>query len=63
MPQQRAIFDPQGRPTVTDCSYHYFHTWRLSAPTFQTFGKQNIFRNENSDRYWRECGSGRVDYL
>ena len=56
-------FDPLGRPTVTVSSDHYF---QMSAPTsvrFQNLGKQ--ISSEDSDRfrrYWRDCGSGRVDH-
>ena len=32
----------------------------LSIPTFQNLAKQSS--SKNSDRYWRECGSGRVDH-
>ena len=40
------------------------HGWRwslfslMSIPTFQNHAKK-LISSENSDRYWRDCGSGR----
>ena len=42
----------------------FTHAVRPSVPTFNKSGK--IKQNKvqmNSDRYWRECGSGRGDHL
>ena len=51
------LFDPRGRPTVSASSDHCCCTCRPS-PLFKT--KQ--ISNKNNVRYWRDCGSGRVDH-
>ena len=54
----------RGRPTVTAGGDHYFRTWCTSvrpSHQFQNLAKQNNFQVSNSDRYWRDCGSGQVD--
>ena len=53
-------FDPRGRPTVTAGSDHYFRTF-CSYALFKILQK-NQSSNENSDRYLRDYGSGRVDH-
>ena len=53
------IFDPPGQPTVTADRDHCFRPCRPSVLTCQNPAKQN---SENNVRYWRDCGSGRVDH-
>ena len=61
-------FDPLGRPTVMADSDHYFRTWclyfRPSVRLYPISKSRKIkqFSSENSNRYWRDCGSGRVDH-
>ena len=55
--------DPQSRPVVIIVFAHVVHSYvcpsiRPPVPTFQT--KQ--ISSESNDRYWRDCGSGRVDH-
>ena len=57
--------DLHGRPTVTAGSDHYFRTCCLYVrpsvrPHFQNLAKQNEV--QDSDRYWRDCGSGLMDH-
>ena len=57
------LIDPKGRPTVTSGSDHHFHTCCLSVRHhFSKFHKTKQLSSENSDCYWRDCGSGRVDH-
>ena len=59
-----SYFDPQGRPTVTAGSDHCFHKCCLSVRPSTLFkislNKQSS--SEDSDRYWRDCRSFRVDH-
>ena len=48
--------DPHSRPVVITI---FTRLVSLSVPTFKNLAKQNNFPNENSDRYWRDCESGR----
>ena len=55
------IFDPLGRPTVTDGSDHCFCSCSpYVRPHFSKSSKTK--QSENNVRYWRDCGSGRVDH-
>ena len=60
------FIDPRGRPTVTAGSDHCFHTWCLyvrPSPLFKmSQNKTKQISSENSDRYWRDCGSVHVDH-
>ena len=54
--------DPQSWPVViTIFARVVCPSVRPSVPTFQNFAKQKL-SGENSDRYWRDCGSDRVDH-
>ena len=55
------IIDPRDRPTVTASSDHYFCTWCSSNLTFQNLAEKQP-SSKNSDCYWRDRGSGRVDH-
>ena len=50
--------DPRGR-TGSD---HYFRTCCLSVSYFSKYRKTKQLSSENSDRFWRDRGSGRVDH-
>ena len=62
----RLLIDPLGRPaqpvliTIFKCDV------RTTIPTFQNLVKKSRktkqLSGENSDRYWRECKSGRGDH-
>ena len=57
--------DQRGRPIVTASSDHYFYTWYLYVSPSLTFSKLRQTKqssSENSDRYWRDCGSDRGDH-
>ena len=49
--------DPRSRPVVIT---FFAGVVRPSVPTIQNLAKRSS--SENSDHYWRECGSGRVDH-
>ena len=52
--------DPQPRLVVITIFSRVVCT---SDPTFQNLANQNkVQASMNSDRYWSECGSGRVDH-
>ena len=55
--------DPRGRPTLVITIFTYvLRPYILTdVPTFEPPQNKTIF-NENSDRYWRGYGSGRVDH-
>ena len=56
---------PRGRPTVTAGSDHYFHTCCPSvskSPLFKISKNKKLSSENYSDRYWRDCGSVRVDH-
>ena len=50
--------DPQSRPVVIIVFAHVVRSYVRPSPLFIT--KQNS--NKNNVRYWRDCGSGRVDH-
>ena len=56
-------FDPLGQPTVTAGRDHFSCTC-LSVRTSVRphFSKSETEQWENDVRYWRDCGSGRVDH-
>ena len=47
---------------VTAGSDNCFRTCCPSVPTFQNLAKQYKFQARTNVRYWRDCGSGRVDH-
>ena len=56
-------FDPLSRPTVTAGRDHCFCTCRPYVRTGPHFSKSSKTKqSENYVRYWRDCGSGLVDY-
>ena len=60
--------DPRGRPRVTVGSDHwslFSHVLSVHPSVrshFSKYRKTKQLSSENSDRYWRDCGSGRVDH-
>ena len=56
--------DPRGRSKVTAGGSHYFCTCCPSVRPSQLFkiSQNKKLSNENSDCYWRDCRSGRVDH-
>ena len=56
-------FDPLVRPTVTAGSDHSFRKCCPSVrPHCSKSGQIKQISSENNVRYWRDCGSGRVDH-
>ena len=55
------LVDPRGRPTVTAGRITIFPYVVCTSPYFKISLYKKL-SSENSDRYWLDCGSGRVDY-
>ena len=60
--KRQFFIDPLDRPTISAGRNNCFRTCRPSVrpPHFSKSGK--IKQSENNVRYWRDCGSGRVDH-